>query len=119
MTVPCLINHFTSLNFIVLNANCFEIVTCSPSLGHADLEFSGVWGHSSFGSYRTRMVDQRYRRLIASGTVRSDFIIVLKPSFHFSACVVKAHEPVGVHAFRSELAVEAFNKGIVSWFAWS
>jgi hypothetical protein len=40
------------------------------------------------------MVNQRYRRLIANSTVWSDFIIVLEPSVHFSACVVKAHAPM-------------------------
>ena len=73
----------------------------------------------SFGSYISRMVEQRYRRFITNGTVRSDFVIVLEPSFNFSTCVVKAHEPVGVQTFRSELAIEAFNERIVSRFAWS
>ena len=54
------------------------------------------------------MVDQRYRRFIANGAVWSDFVIVLEPSFHFSTCVVKAHEPVGVQTLGSELAIEAF-----------
>jgi hypothetical protein len=64
------------------------------------------------------MVDQRYRSFIADRAVWSDFIIVLEPIFHFSTCVVKAHEPVGVQTFGSELAIEAFNEGVVSWFAW-
>ena len=77
------------------------------------------------------MVDQRYRRFIANRTVWSDFIIVLEPIFHFSARVVKAHEPMGVKALRSELAIKAFpsrglqanrcraaNEGVVSRFVW-
>ena len=76
------------------------------------------------------MVDQRYRRFITDRTVWSDFVVVLELIFHFSTCVVKAHEPVGVQTFGSELAIEAFpsrglqanrcrasNEGIVSRFA--
>ena len=64
------------------------------------------------------MVDQRYRRSIADGAVWAYFIAVLEPIFHFSTRVVKAHEPVRVQTFGSELALEAFNEGIVSRFAW-
>lgn len=64
------------------------------------------------------MVDQRYRRSIADGAVRSDLVVVLEPIFHFSTRVVKVNEPVGVQTFGSELAVEAFNEGIVSRFSW-
>lgn len=38
------------------------------------------------------------------------------PSLHFCPCVSKALELMRVQAFSSELAVEAFNKTVVSWF---
>jgi len=47
-----------------------------------------------------------------------DFIIVLEPIFLFPTRIVKAHEPVRVQTFGSELAVEALFEGIVRQFAW-
>gem|GEM_PF-1772378 len=49
--------------------------------------------------------------------VWSDLIIVVVPSLHFYPRFVKVHEPMRVQAFGTELAVEAFDKAVVSRFA--
>lgn len=46
--------------------------------------------------------------------MRADFIVVSTPILHFRAGVVKAHEPVSVQAFGSELAIERLKEGVVS-----
>jgi len=58
-------------------------------------------------------IHERYRRLIADRAVRSDFVVVSTPFLHFLPGVVKAHEPVGVQTFGSELAIEAFDESVV------
>lgn len=45
--------------------------------------------------------------------MRSDLIIVSTPCLHFLPGIFKAHEPVRVQTFRSELAVERFDERIV------
>ena len=45
--------------------------------------------------------------------MRSYLVVVSTPVLHFSPRIVKAHEPVGVQTLGPELAVEAFDKGIV------
>src|ERR1700722_13834812 len=59
-----------------------------------------------------------HRRSVADGTVWPYLVVVSTPSLAFSACVVEAHEPVGIQAFGAELAVERFDKGVVGRFAW-
>ena len=63
------------------------------------------------------MIDERDRRIVADRAVWPNFIVVSTPSLHPSTGIFKAHEPMGVQAFRSELAVEAFNERIVRRFA--
>jgi len=46
-----------------------------------------------------------------------EFVIVSTPILHLNADVVKAHEPMGVQALGSELAIEAFDEGVLDWFA--
>ena len=48
-----------------------------------------------------------------------DLVIVSTPFLHFLPRVVKAHKPVGVQTFRSELAVEALDEAVIGWLAWS
>jgi len=57
-----------------------------------------------------------YCRLRCDLAVWSDLIIVVVPSLHFWSCVVKAHEPMSVKTFSSELAVEAFDEAVVRRF---
>ena len=46
------------------------------------------------------------RDVVSDRAVRSVFVVVSTPIFQLFAGVGKAHEPVGVQAFRPELAVE-------------
>lgn len=45
--------------------------------------------------------------------------MVSTPTLHLYPCVVKAHEPVGVQALRTELSVKALYVAIVRRLAWS
>lgn len=49
--------------------------------------------------------------------MRSYLVVVSTPSLAFSHRVIQAHEPVGVEAFRPELAVEALDERIVGRLA--
>lgn len=66
----------------------------------------------------TGAIHERYRHLIADGAVRTDLIVVSTPMLHLLAGVVKGQEPVGVQAFRAELAVERLDEGVVGRLAW-
>ena len=44
-------------------------------------------------------------------------MVVSAPRLAFPGRVVEAHEPVGVQAFRLELAVQAFDDGVIGWLA--
>ena len=46
----------------------------------------------------------------------TNFVVVSAPILHFCPGIVKAHEPVCVQAFRSKLAVKAFDERIVRRF---
>ncbi len=71
------------------------------------------WGLGSCRRGCRRAFQERNRRLVADRAVGSDLVIVSTPSLHFFARVVKRHEPVGVQALRPELAVEAFDEGVI------
>lgn len=58
-----------------------------------------------------------YRRFVADRTVWTHLIVVSAPSLAFCARFVEAQEPVGVQAFGPELAVEAFDEGVVGRLA--
>lgn len=49
--------------------------------------------------------------------MRADFVVVSTPSLHLGLRVVKAHEPTGVQALCSEVAVEAFDERVVGQLA--
>jgi len=53
------------------------------------------------------------RDVVPDRAMRSDFVVVSAPSVQLFAGVCKAHEPVGVQALRSELAVEGFEEAVV------
>ena len=57
------------------------------------------------------------RDVISDRTVGSVFVIVSTPIFQLFAGIRKAHEPVGVQAFRPELAVERFDEPVVGRFS--
>jgi len=56
---------------------------------------------------------KRRRHEIADRAVRSDLVVALTPSLAFSARFVEAEEPVHVQTFSAELAVQAFDEGVV------
>src|SRR5579863_4418913 len=60
---------------------------------------------------------KRRRHFVANTAVRSDLIVVSTPSLAFFTSFVEAHEPVGVQALGAELAVQAFDEGVVRGFA--
>ena len=60
---------------------------------------------------------KRRRYSVVDRAVRSNFVVVSTPSLAFSLRFVEAQEPVGVQTFNPELAVEAFDVGIVGRFA--
>lgn len=60
---------------------------------------------------------QRDRRLVANRPVRAILVVVVAPSLHFFPRVGKRQEPVSVHAFRPNAAVEGFGIGVVRGFA--
>ena len=49
--------------------------------------------------------------------VRAHLVVVSTPSLAFSSRLVEAEEPVGVQALRTELAVQAFDEGVVGRLA--
>ena len=55
---------------------------------------------------------KRRRYLVADRAVRSDRIVVSPPSLAFCTRLVEAEEPVGIQAFRPELAVEGFDEAL-------
>src|SRR5947209_5515508 len=56
------------------------------------------------------------RHLVADCAVRAHLIVVSTPSLAFSPRLVEAEEPVGVQALGPELAVQAFDEGIIGRF---
>ena len=48
----------------------------------------------------------------------SDLVVILPPLFNEAAGFVEGGEPVLVEAFIAELAVEAFDVGVLGRFAW-
>src|SRR5665213_1333145 len=58
-----------------------------------------------------------YRHFVADRTVWTHLIVVSTPSLAFSACFVETEEPIRIQTFRSELAVQRFDEGIVGRFA--
>jgi hypothetical protein len=58
------------------------------------------------------------RHLVADRALRSDLVVVsLRQASAFSPRLVEAEEPVGVQALGSELAIQAFDEGIVDRLA--
>lgn len=47
----------------------------------------------------------------------TDPVVVSAPSLQLTPGIVKAHEPMRVQALRPELAVEAFDEGVIGRFA--
>ena len=60
---------------------------------------------------------KRRRYSVVDRAVRSNFVVVSTPSLAFSLRLVEAQEPVGVQTFNPELAVEAFDVGIIGRLA--
>ena len=60
-----------------------------------------------------RKLYERNQLFVPDRTLWPDLIVVSTPFLHFPPGVVKAHKPVRVQTFRSELAVEGFNEAIV------
>jgi len=60
---------------------------------------------------------QRCRHLVANRPVRAVVVVVYSPRLAFSTSIGKVHEPVGIQALRSELAIQALDEGIVRRFA--
>ena len=58
-----------------------------------------------------------YRRFVADRAMGPHLVVVSTPSLAFSPRVVEAHEPVGVQALGSELAVERLDEGVVGRLA--
>jgi hypothetical protein len=56
---------------------------------------------------------QQNRRYLSDSAVESVLVVVPPPILQLLPGVFKAHEPVGVQAFRPQLAVERFDEGIV------
>ena len=59
----------------------------------------------------------RDRDVVSDRAVRSNLVVVSAPSFQLFAGVGKAHEPVGVQAFRPQLAVERLDEAVVGRLA--
>jgi len=58
------------------------------------------------------------RDVVSDCAVRSVLVVVSTPILQLFAGVRKAHEPMGVQAFRPELAVKCLNEAIVRWLSW-
>ena len=54
----------------------------------------------------------------AEAAVRSDFVVFLPPGFDETASFGQGGEPVLIEAFVAELAIEAFDEGVLRGFAW-
>ena len=50
--------------------------------------------------------------------MRSDVVVVLSPLINFIASFVQTSKPMLIQAFVPELAVQAFNKGVLCRLAW-
>ena len=53
------------------------------------------------------------RDIVPDGAVRPDLVVVSAPSIQLFAAVGKAHEPVGVQAFRPEFRIERLDEAVV------
>ena len=58
------------------------------------------------------------RDVISDRAVRANLVVVLAPSLHLFAGIGKRHEPMGVQAFRPELAVERLDEAVVRRLSW-
>lgn len=85
-------------------------IDAPPDFGPPGWRISG--GDCSGGRASVRASHQLDRGLVTDRAVKPDFVGVSTPSPHLGLRVVKAHEPVGVQALGSELAVEAFDEGV-------
>ena len=59
------------------------------------------------------------RDVVSDRAVRTNLVVVSTPSLQLFPRICKRQEPVGVQALLPELAVECFNKRIISWLAGS
>ncbi len=59
---------------------------------------------------------QADRHVVTDRAVRTDLVVVSAPSLQLFARIRKVHEPVGVQALRSELAVKGLDEAIVRGF---
>ena len=57
------------------------------------------------------------RDVVSDRAVGSDLIVVSSPILQLFSGICKAHEPMRVQAFRTELPVESFDEAIVRWLA--
>jgi hypothetical protein len=57
--------------------------------------------------------------VVVEGAVGTDFVVVAPPGFNLCSCVRQVEEPVLVQAFVPELAVEAFDEGVLDGLAGS
>ena len=60
---------------------------------------------------------QQNRWYLADSAMGSVFVVVPAPIVQLLPGVFKAHEPVGVQAFRPQFAIERFDEGIVGRFS--
>lgn len=57
------------------------------------------------------------RDVVSDRAVGTILVVVSTPTFQLFTGVGKAHEPMGVQAFRAELAVECFDEPVVRGFS--
>jgi len=73
-------------------------------LYNGELEFSGFKAQS--GGDAVEPFISEIGTLFANGAMWPEFVIVSTPILHLNAGVVKTHEPMGVQAPGSELAID-------------
>ena len=80
-------------------------------MDHPKREFSD--SSAGDGPDATPGVMQQNRGYLSDSAVGSVLVVVPAPILQLLPGVFKAHEPMGVQAFRPQIAVERFDKGIV------
>lgn len=63
------------------------------------------------------VIQQRDRGFLPDCPMRANLVVVLVPILQFFPNIFKAHEPMGIQAFRAKAPIEGFDDRVVRWLS--
>src|SRR6266481_5682031 len=86
-----------------------------PFFGSPEGRVFWLWSRWRAGC--ASVIQQCDRGFLPDCPVRAHFVVVPAPILQFFPSIFKAHEPMGVQAFRAEAPVEGFDERVVRWLS--